>query len=326
MASKPGPPPFSIGSQLTTALHHHDNSAPSTITLPGYPHISIGETVKVEVFLKKDLFPHDLEPIANRLWILSTQSSTNISPLHHQRIKGRSIFVTEDPRLHLVWLHDRIFIKPLPEYLLSYDFWENFLDPTSSPLVDCDRLRRAALGYLRTYRFLIRYQSDLQVAQKESLQLVPQHITWSAFNKFIGQLDNIDDSKVSERYHYGELRLARLNLYAPFLFSRFHFEEVNGEYSDYFSRFYGPILFGFAAFSTILNSMQVELAVEQLTVTKWPAFWALCRWFSTITLALTSVLVLCIVGLWSVLVLDEWIYAVKDRLRRRRRRREASKC
>ena len=27
-------------------------------------------------------------------------------------------------RLHLVWIHDRIFIKPLPRHLLSYEFWE----------------------------------------------------------------------------------------------------------------------------------------------------------------------------------------------------------
>ncbi|KAH8726770.1 hypothetical protein GQ44DRAFT_613465 [Phaeosphaeriaceae sp. PMI808] len=324
MASKPGPPPFTVGSQLIA--DPHELSSPGATTLPGHPYVNIDETAKVEGFLKKDIFPHDLESVANRLWILSTQSSKNISPLHHQRIKGRSIFVTEDPRLHLVWIHDHIFVKPLPEYLLSHGFWVNFLDPSSSRLVDCDRIRRAALGYLRTYRFLIQYQSDLQIAQQENLQLVPRHITWSAFTKFIVQLEDIDDSKVSGRYNYGELRLARLNFYAPFLFGRFHFEEVSGEYSNYFSRFYGPILFGFASLSTILNSMQVELAVEQLMAPKWPAFWVICRWFSTIGLVLVSVLVLCLVGLWSILVLDEWVYAVKDRLGTRRRRREASKC
>ncbi|KAH8593095.1 hypothetical protein B0O99DRAFT_662830 [Bisporella sp. PMI_857] len=35
----------------------------------------------------------------------------------------RTILITEDPNEHLVWLESRNFIKPLPEYLLDFDFW-----------------------------------------------------------------------------------------------------------------------------------------------------------------------------------------------------------
>jgi hypothetical protein len=42
-------------------------------------------------------------------------------------MKRREIVVTEDPRLHLVWIYDRVFIKPLPKYLLSHDFWQIYL-------------------------------------------------------------------------------------------------------------------------------------------------------------------------------------------------------
>ena len=58
---------------------------------------------------------------------MSTQSSANINALHRQRVKGRHIIITEEVRLHLVWIHDRIFVKPLPKYLLSHVFWEWFL-------------------------------------------------------------------------------------------------------------------------------------------------------------------------------------------------------
>ncbi|KAB5515648.1 hypothetical protein GE09DRAFT_1195942 [Coniochaeta sp. 2T2.1] len=73
------------------------------------------------------------------------------------------------------------------------------------------------------------------------------------------------DVDVSPRYHYGELRLSRLNFYAPFLFGKFNFQKPHGQYSDYFARFYGPVLFGFAVASTVLNSMQVEMADEQVS-------------------------------------------------------------
>ena len=44
------------------------------------------------------------------------QSSADISPLHRQRVKGRAVIVTEDPKLYLVWFYDHIFIKPLPGF------------------------------------------------------------------------------------------------------------------------------------------------------------------------------------------------------------------
>ncbi|KAK4991375.1 hypothetical protein LTR66_006560 [Elasticomyces elasticus] len=202
--------------------------------------------------------------------VMSTQSSANVNPLHRQRVKGREIVVTEDPRLHLVWIHDRIFIKPLPRYLLSHAFWERFLLRELPPLAD-DRhkIRRAAMGYLRTYSYLIRHESDLVIAQQDHLRLVPKDVTWTQFCGFISALVDIKDTDVSGRYCYGELRLSRLNLYAPLLFRTFHYKQVYGQYGDYFARLYGPVLFVFAVLSTVLNAMQVEMAVEQVSRGHW---------------------------------------------------------
>lgn len=42
-------------------------------------------------------------------------------PLHHQLSIERSIVITEHADLHLVWSGNRLFLKPLPTYLMDYD-------------------------------------------------------------------------------------------------------------------------------------------------------------------------------------------------------------
>ena len=84
------------------------------------------------------------------------QCSANILPLHRQLDKGRRIVITEDLRLHLVWNSDRTFVKPLLRYLLSYTLWDlNLTNPQSPAGKSRERIRRAALGYLRTCYYLI---------------------------------------------------------------------------------------------------------------------------------------------------------------------------
>ncbi|KAH7152220.1 hypothetical protein B0J13DRAFT_547907 [Dactylonectria estremocensis] len=93
--------------------------------------------------------------MADKIWWMSKQNSGNISPLHRQLVKRRTIVVTEDPKLHLVWNYDLIFFKPLPRYIGSYKFWRSFLCSSSGTVGHGQRLRPAALGYLRTYYYLI---------------------------------------------------------------------------------------------------------------------------------------------------------------------------
>lgn len=326
-------PPFSKAHQLCSDLDPHeaegltDEIRPPAAALPGQPCVLLADCIRMKQFLLKEFWAHDLEAMAPRLWVMSTQSSANVNPLHRQRVKGREIIVTEDPRLHLVWIHDRIFIKPLPRYLLSHAFWERFLLSKSSPLADRrDAVRRAAIGYLQTYRHLIQHESDFVIAQQDHLRLVPKDVSWTQFCEFILELVGIQGSDVSARYCYGELRLSRLNLYAPLLLRRFYYEQVYGQYGDYFARLYGPVLFVFAVVSTILNSMQVEIAVEQVSAAHCEALWPISRWFSTISLVGTALISLCLVLLWLWMVVDEWLYAVRCRLRRRHEKRNQSKC
>ncbi|KAF2734983.1 hypothetical protein EJ04DRAFT_435966 [Polyplosphaeria fusca] len=265
--------------------------------------------------------------MAPRLWIMTTLSSGNINPLHRQRVKGREIIVTEESRLHLVWIHNRIFIKPLPRYLLSHTFWERFLSEDANPLgAGQDGIRKATTGFLRTYRYLIQHESDFNIAQQDHLRLVPKDIDWPSFCRFTAELEHIRDSSVSKRYHYGELRLTRLNFYAPFLLRKFHYEQVHGQYGEFFGRLYGPILFAFAVLSIILNSMQVTLAAEQLVASHWESVWYIFRSFSIVSLVGAAIISLWFVALWLWIFLDEWIYTVRRKMARRRQARRTSSC
>ncbi|KAF2205141.1 hypothetical protein GQ43DRAFT_362993 [Delitschia confertaspora ATCC 74209] len=265
--------------------------------------------------------------MAPRLWIMTTFSSANINPLHRQRVKGREIVITEEPRLHLVWIHHRIFVKPLPRYLLSHEFWEIYLDRNS----DANRLgnsqsdiRRAATGFLRTYLYLIQHESDFNIAQEMSL--IPKEVDWPSFCLFVSELDDIEDFAVSTRYCYGELRLTRLNFYAPFLLRKFYFEHIYAQYGEFFSRLYGPILFAFAIVSTILNSMQVALAAEQLVAVHWDSFLHVSLWFSIVSLVGAAIISLWFVLLWLWLFTDEWVFTVRRKMEKKRETRTTSSC
>ena len=181
--------PFTKENQL---YRNPTTSQPSgSPNLPGHPRIPLQDAVRLRGFLYRELWAVDLERMAPHLLIMSTQSSSNVSPLHQQKVKGREITVTEDPRLHLVWIYDRVFIKPLPKYLLSYTFWSDTMSNERSVLRGSTReeqqtyskIRRSALGFLRTYYYLIQHESDFEITRNET-RLLPPDITWTDFCAF----------------------------------------------------------------------------------------------------------------------------------------------
>lgn len=90
------------------------------------------------------------------------------------------------------------------------------------------RIRKAAIGFLRTYRYLIQSESDFAIDQRDTLRLIPRDMDWPKFARFAADLEHIDDLDASDRYAYGEIRLMRLNFYAPFLLRRFFYGQVHG--------------------------------------------------------------------------------------------------
>lgn len=301
-----GDPPFKFTHQLTLELH-----GPSR-HVPGHPHVPLDNRRKVWDLLVNE-FCSELDSIANHLWWMSKQDSGNISPLHRQRVKRRTIVVTEDPKLHLVWIYDRIFIKPLPRYIGSYTFWRDYLCVEAGSEGRGAHTRRAALGFLRTYYHLIKHESDLRIAQDPSLGLIPAAITWEQFCNFTSSLADIADEDVSPRYAYGEIRLTRLNFYAPILLGKSHFQRVDYQYGAYFARFYAPLLFVLAIVSVILSGLQIVTSVGNDAGSSWKMGMSL--WIS-VAFIVASFGLLFALGLLVVFkVAKEWKVAIRDHVR-----------
>lgn len=129
--------------------------------------------------------------------------------LHHQEAHARKVFVNEHPGLHLVWYYERIFIKPIPAYFYSSEFWKYLKEADAE-------VYRAALGFMRSYYFLIQHEIDFNQACE--CGLIPKkpgeggvHPTYEEFCRFIDPFRHVTDSEVNRRFHYGELRLTRIN-------------------------------------------------------------------------------------------------------------------
>ncbi|KAJ5348540.1 uncharacterized protein N7506_001793 [Penicillium brevicompactum] len=259
----------------------------SSTYLPGHPRIKLGDEKGLFEFIRREVWSEDLESISGRLWWMSKQDSRNISSLHRQRVKGRQIIVTEDPRLHLVWIDNRIFLKPLPQYITSFVFWDMFMSDPSK--------------------------------HDPALCLVPKEVTWHRFCQFTARLIDITENEVSGRYHYGEIRLTRLNYYAPMLLGKSHYQRENYQYRAYFARIQGPLISAFAFFSIALNCMQVSLAASTSDERYSSALlFAACYWLSTLIGFVTGVLMLMLVLLFLFKVIKEWRFAIAHRLRWRK--------
>lgn len=302
MFHDPSQPPFLPAYQL----FQNDLSK----QMPGFPCIPISDKTQVMNLLTRELCSDDLDRVSDRLWWMSTQSSGNISALHRQLVKRRSITVTENPKLHLLWIYDRVFIKPLPRFILNHEFWKEYL--CRGDTAEEERIRRAALGYLRTYHHLIQHESDLRIAQDPSLCLVPQAVSWEHFCHFKSMFSSILDADVSPRYRYGEIRLTRLNLYAPILLRRSNFQRVDHQYGQYFARFYGPILFIFGFVSVALSGLQVVVSVETGGGTPWKV---LALAVSIIAILVSFGLLIGFGALLAYKIAKEWKFAVRDRRR-----------
>lgn len=292
-------------------------------SLPGYPQVPSNDPY-IASFLQKELVTPRLDAFGGRLWLVAKQDSSHISSLTHQAVRGRRIVITEDPELHLTWMYDVVFIKPLPKYLLSAAFWQ-FYFSESSPIVNNgqrEALCRAAKGFLRSYLYLIQHKSDFLIATDDRTRFVPKNIKFSDFILFISSCQGrINDSDVSPRYYFGELRITRLNFWAKIFLGSMTYHKTHGNYGARFAQYYAPLFFAFAAITTILSAMQVALAAypelkrDESAVKLVEASWG----FSIGALVGTGAVILMLALAFSSLVLREVTYALKDQFKKGRR-------
>ncbi|RAH73010.1 uncharacterized protein BO66DRAFT_465508 [Aspergillus aculeatinus CBS 121060] len=157
----------------------------------------------VSSFVLADLDVSRLNAMHSHLWYAGRARCCQA--LHRQRMIDRQIVITEQADLHMVWYESRIFLKPVPRYLLDHQFWDRHIRH--------EALHSAASGFLLSYTWLISHPSDLQIAHE--LKLIPTTVSWQAWTVFVEDLLSHVDFKgyanVNKRYRYGELRLFRLN-------------------------------------------------------------------------------------------------------------------
>ena len=225
-------------------------------------------------------------------------------------MRGRKILVAENPQLHLVWYYDRIFIKPIPLYLLSAAFWEYLV------AMDNQKIHRACAGFLRTYAFLIRYETDFLQAQSSDVRLIPPKLDGSAFTyeefaTFIAPFASLGDSQVSPRFSYGELRLTRLNWLTRMFLGKLTYHHIDAQKNAYIGRIVTPFIGAFAIMTVILSAMQVELQAQSLN-TDVPSqgflvFAQVSKWFSVLVVIIVTFLV-------AVLIIFILFLCVHDQL------------
>ncbi|KAH7086989.1 hypothetical protein FB567DRAFT_56646 [Paraphoma chrysanthemicola] len=298
MASTNPEVPFESQHQLFSATT-------TTTTVPGQPCVSLNDSDAVNKFLLREISVQRLDDMYSILFLVSKRQ--NISPLHHQIIKGRQILITERPDLHLIWYHDRIFIKPVPLSLVNYNFYNTCILGKKSD----QTLHAAACGFLRTYASLIVHETDYNIAKAAGL--LPFDTDWNKWCHFIKRIQHLKDAQVARRYHYGELRLIRLNFYSKIFFYGWSYHEVYYQYVEYFARFYAPYLFIFGAVTVILAAMQTALTADPGSQYK-----ASAHWFCTLAIALTIVGLAFFPGLFLFFQLRELFLFIFYRQKKRK--------
>jgi len=244
------------------------------------------------------------------MWLMTTPSSSHISPLHDQLVRGRHVVISEKAELHLIWIDNRVFIKPLPKFLLSQAFWSHYLcsdnPEDASQQFGC---AQAALGYLRTWFYLIRHESDYNIAVEK--KLIPTGVSFDRILFLTAELQKVSDEEVSPRYHVGEIRLSRLNFWCRILLFRCNFHKVAWQYSEYFARYYAPILFIFGALSVVLSAMQTGITANQ----GWGELSRTSAWFSVVTLAFVCLIMVFLILVLVMMLGREIIFALRKKLK-----------
>ncbi|KAI0601117.1 hypothetical protein F4775DRAFT_480009 [Biscogniauxia sp. FL1348] len=254
------PPPFSLSHSLikSTQLIQPANtrSVDGRIILPHND---------LPAYLHAELRTPRLNHLHKHLWLAGRPVPAR--PLHRQHLINRNIVITELPDEHIVWYENRMFIKPLPDFLLSHEFWTQHL------CADED-LHASACGMLLSYAWLVGQHSDFHIAVEK--KLIPEGVAWQGWTAIMCDvLDSLDletMAGVNPRYQYGELRLSRLNMLTrwlvPSLWSRkafiYGYMSSSTWYTAFFRRQFGWLLGGFAYISVLLSALQVGLATEYL--------------------------------------------------------------
>lgn len=237
-------------------------------------------SLHVEACIAQELNLDRLTNIRQWLWIAGLPMPPR--SLHHQLLLSREIFITQQLDMHLVWTTGRIFIKPLPRFLLDPKFWKEYLvcgegcgcagyESAQSNIASpknsgCPqrKLYRTALGFLYSYVALLPHESDILLAQDR--YLVPREVQWPKWREFVEQLlSEPIHRKIDPRFVHGELRLSRLNkIYILYQTPLSGYMSQWNQYGSFFSDNFGWLAGAIVYIAIVLTAMQVGLATKPL--------------------------------------------------------------
>lgn len=296
-------PPERIILSLPTIFRRPDRTSPR-------PKVVLVEE-SLEEFVTEDLKVERLNAIHGYLWMAGRPF--NARPLSRQKMMGYEVLPTDQADLHLLKFSNKLLVKPLPEYILDYNFWTQYL---------CrDGVHQNACGFLVSYIWLICSPNDMKMAHK--LDLVPSHVTWSRWKLLVAdvvsKLDMDALKEVNMRYHYGELRLGRIN--SIYRVRHFHTHFVRGylygynRYSVFFERNFAWLLGTFVYFSLVLSAMQVVSNLPPLNNNH--SFQRAAYGFSVFTMSLVVFAIVLLLVFFSSVFFYNMVAAIRHSQRDR---------
>ncbi|KAI1483178.1 hypothetical protein F4774DRAFT_368464 [Daldinia eschscholtzii] len=210
-------------------------------------------------FLVDEFSLERLDVIEAKLWRVGYPRAPRC--LTTQLQLGRTVVLTKALDMHLVWDSGKIFIKPLPRYLLEDEFWTKDLP---------EYIRKTALGFLHTYACLITHPADFQIALEQNL--LPRDNDgsdpeWADWRKVATEVLCIDTTfQVHPRFRRGELRLDRLNwIYVmKYLPSVRMYNSPWQNYTDFVTSNVSWVTATTVYIVVVLTAMQVGLSTDAL--------------------------------------------------------------
>jgi len=287
-------PPFT----KEDALNHENPQTRSGIPVIPGEYIPTSQSAD---WLEHGLRQDKADRIFNYLWFAGTPKK--FQSLSKHRVMGRKVAPSENPHLHLVWINEVVYIKPLPPCLTNFEFFRDFV---------CGDRRRYTLacGLLFSYCHLVCAESDFRIAIEHGLlrSKDPDDLTWEKWQYFrVAVLTYLDDhtTMIAKRYHrYGTLRLSRLNIIYFFRFCRpAGYHNRFTQYLPFFSRYFGAAILLFAFASVTLNAMQV--ALQQTMVPIPLTFATTCYRFSVVILVAVVVIIVTLITVFIPIVIHD---------------------
>lgn len=248
-------------------------------------------------FLQDDLNVERINVIARHLWLVGKRYPPRA--LNIQLVLERKIIPTTEATLHLVWTSQKIFIEPLPSYLLSHAFYSAHISPQCTTF-----LCPPALGLLHTYVALLPTALDFELAQSE--HLIPKSYDWETWKSLASRfLDDYPDDTVyrhvPERYKYGELRLSRLDKIYRWLCADFlhGYSTLTGStrYVDYFAKNWATFAAITVYFAVTMSAMSLGRNTKPLKENE--MFDRVCYGFAVFAMLLPILAVGLLVGCFT---------------------------